>query len=219
MCRSEISKTIHGRCTVKRCFPSQSKMKWLWHSLLGHALVVLSPPNSSQMVLYELKKKVDWYLIYRCLKLISVCMLCMTCDNINYLAVCKYLRNDVQKAHVYSATQMQCKCNISFHIVVMTGSVCNITSASKTLPLTDSPHCKGEQNYGGVTLFVRTDICSVQDQMTVSAANSDSYTESNISYVTCYTPVCDVNRYGVTSNKKHAAVRKLCFLLAIKPSF
>ena len=35
------------------------------------------------------------------------------------------------------------------------------------------PHCKGEQNYEGVTLFVRTDICSVQDQMTVSAADSD----------------------------------------------
>ena len=46
------------------------------------------------------------------------------------------------------------------------------------------PHSKGEQNFGGVTLFVRTDICSVQDQMTVSAANSDSYsyTESILSY-------------------------------------
>ena len=66
------------------------------------------------------------------------------------------------------------------------------------------PHCKGEQNYEGVTLFVRTDICSVQDQVTVSAANSDSYTESNISYVTCYTScACDVNKHGVTSNKKH----------------
>ena len=29
--------------------------------------------------------------------------------------------------------------------------------------------CKGEQNYGGVALFVMTYICSVQDQMTVSA--------------------------------------------------
>ena len=47
------------------------------------------------------------------------------------------------------------------------------------------PHSKGEQNYGGVTLFVRTDICSGQDQMTVSAADSDSYTEINISHVTC----------------------------------
>ena len=36
-------------------------------------------------------------------------------------------------------------------------------------------HCKGEQNYGGVTLFVRTDICS------------DSYTCSSCSdYFTCY---------------------------------
>ena len=75
------------------------------------------------------------------------------------------------------------------------------------------PHCKEEQNYGGVTLFVRTNICSVQDQMTVSAANSDSYTESNISYVTCYTCACDFNEYGVTSNKKQ------CFLLAIKTLF
>ena len=84
------------------------------------------------------------------------------------------------------------------------------------------PHCKckGEQNYGEVTLFVRTDICSVQDQKTVSAANSDSYTESNISYVTCYTScACDVNKHGVTSNKKHPAIQKQCFLLAIKPSF
>ena len=72
------------------------------------------------MVLYELKMKVDWYLIYRCMKLTSVCMLCVTCDNINDLAVRKNLRNDVQRAHVYSATQMQCKCNISFHIVVVT---------------------------------------------------------------------------------------------------
>ena len=54
------------------------------------------------------------------------------------------------------------------------------------------PHHKGEQNYGGVTLFVRTYICSVQDQMTVSAADSDSYTESNISHVTRDTCACDV---------------------------
>ena len=54
------------------------------------------------------------------------------------------------------------------------------------------PHCKGEQKYGGVTLFVRTDICSVQDQMTVSAADFDSYTENNISHVTCDTCACDV---------------------------
>ena len=44
--------------------------------------------------------------------------------------------------------------------------------------------------------------------MTVSATNFDSYTESNISYVTCYTCACDVNKYGVTSNKKHAAIQK-----------
>ena len=62
------------------------------------------------------------------------------------------------------------------------------------------PHCKGEQNYGGVTLFIRIDICSVQDQMSVSAANSDSYTESNISYVTFYACACDVNKYSVTRN-------------------
>ena len=79
--------------------------------------------SSTEMVLYELKMKVDLYLLYRCLKLTSVCMLRVTCDNINYLAVCKYLRNDVQKAHVYSATQMQCKCNVSFHIVVVTGDL------------------------------------------------------------------------------------------------
>ena len=42
----------------------------------------------TEMVLYELKMKVDWYLLYRCLKLTSVCMLIVTCDNINYLAVC-----------------------------------------------------------------------------------------------------------------------------------
>ena len=42
--------------------------------------------------------------------------------------------------------------------------------------------------------------------MTVSAANSDSYTESNISYVTCYTCACDFNEYGVTSNKKQEAM-------------
>ena len=55
--------------------------------------------------------------------------------------------------------------------------------------------------------------------MTVSAADSDSYTESNISHVTCYTCACDVNKYGVTSNKKHAAIQKQCFLWAIKSSF
>ena len=61
------------------------------------------------------------------------------------------------------------------------------------LSQTAIPHCRGEQNYGGVTLFLYTDICSVQDQMTVSAADSDSYTESNISHqVTCYTCACDV---------------------------
>ena len=53
--------------------------------LLGHAVVVLS---SVEMVLYELKMKDDWYLIYRCLKLTSVCTLRVTCDNINYLAAC-----------------------------------------------------------------------------------------------------------------------------------
>ena len=74
--------------------------------------------------------------------------------------------------------------------------------------------CKGEENYGWVILFIRTYICSVQDQMTVSAANSDSYTESNISCVACYTCACDV-KYGVTSNKKHT---EAMFLLAIKPS-
>ena len=57
--------------------------------------------------------------------------------------------------------------------------------------------CKGEQNYGGVALFVRTCICSVQDQVTVSATNFYLYTKSNISYVICYTCACDVNKYGV----------------------
>ena len=99
---------------------------------------------------------------------------------------------------------MQCKCNVSFHIVVVTVVIWQTI-----------PHCKEEQNYGGITLFVRTYICSVQDQMTVSAANSDSYTESNISCVACYTCACDV-KYGVTSNKKHT---EAMFLLAIKPSF
>ena len=73
------------------------------------------------------------------------------------------------------------------------------------------PYCKGEQNYEGVTLFVRTDIYSGQDQMTVCAADSDSYTESNISHVSC-----DVK---VWCHKKHAAIQKQCFLLAIKSSF
>ena len=72
-------------CSVKRCFPSHSKIKCLSQSLLGHALVVLS---STEMVLYALKMKADWYLLYRCLKLTSECMLLVTCDNINYLAVC-----------------------------------------------------------------------------------------------------------------------------------
>ena len=44
--------------------------------------------SSTEMVLHELKMKGDWYLLYRCLKLTSVCMLLVTCDNINYLAVC-----------------------------------------------------------------------------------------------------------------------------------
>ena len=79
--------------------------------------------------------------------------------------------------------------------------------------------CKGEENYGWVILFIRTYICSVQDQMAVSATNFDSYTESNISYFTSYTRACDVNQYGVTSNKKHAAIQKQCFLLTIKSSF
>ena len=41
-----------------------------------------------QMVLYELKMKVNWHLFYCCLKLTPVCMLNVTCDNINYLPVC-----------------------------------------------------------------------------------------------------------------------------------
>ena len=99
----------------------------------------------------------------------------------------QYLRNNVQRAHVCSATQAQCKCNVSWSgdcgvlAVFVTSRVRAELCISQTLP-----HCKGEQNYGGVTLFVRTDICSAQDQMTVSAADSDSYTESNISHVTCY---------------------------------
>ena len=72
-------------CSVKECCPSHSKMKCLWQSLLGLALLVLS---SMKMVLYELKIKVDWYLLYRCLKLTSLRMLLVTCDNINYLGVC-----------------------------------------------------------------------------------------------------------------------------------
>ena len=79
-------------------------------------------------------------------------------------------------------------CNVSFHIVVVTvviGSVCNITSAHKLCLSQPIPHCKGEQHYGGVTLFVRTDICSVQDQMTLSVTGSDSYTD-------CDTCACDV---------------------------
>ena len=91
-----------------------------------------------------------------------------------------YLRNNVQRAHVYSATQAQCKCNVSSHCSgdcgVLAVFVTLLVRAKLCLSQT-VPHCKGEQNYGGVTLFVRTDICSVQDQMTVSAANSDSYTE------------------------------------------
>ena len=35
------------------------------------SLVVLS---TMEMVLYEIKMKVDWYLLYHCLKLTSVCM-------------------------------------------------------------------------------------------------------------------------------------------------
>ena len=71
------------------------------------------------MVLYELKMKVEWYLLYRCLKLTSVCMLLVTCDNI-ILLYAQYLRNNVRIAHVYSATQVQCTCNVSFHIIVVT---------------------------------------------------------------------------------------------------
>ena len=85
-------------------------------------------------------------------------------------------------------------CNVSFHIVVVTGDVAVfVTSLVHTkLCLSQTiPHCKGEQNCGGVTLFVRTDICSGQDQMTVSAADSDSYTESNVSHVICDTCACD----------------------------
>ena len=114
----------------------------------------------------------------------------------------QYLRNNIQRAHVYSATQVQCKCNVSFHIVLFCSGDCGnlavfLTSLvhTKLCLLQTIPHCKGEQNYGGVTLFVRTYICSVQNQMTVSAADSDSYTESNISHVTsntCDTCVCDV---------------------------
>jgi len=92
----------------------------------------------------------------------------------------RYLRNNVERAHVYSATQAQCKCNVSSHCSgdcgVLAVFVTLLVRAKLCLSQT-VPHCKGEQNYGGVTLFVRTDICSVQDQMTVSAANSDSYTE------------------------------------------
>ena len=33
---------------------------------------------------------------------------------------------------------------------------------------------------------------------------TDSYAESNISYVTGYACACDVNKYGVTSHKKHS---------------
>ena len=104
---------------------------------------------------------------------------------------------------------MQCKCNVSFHSAVVTGDLAVFVTSLERAKLSLSqaiPHCKGEQNYGGVTLFVRTNVCSVQDQMTVSAANSDSYPESNISHVTCYTCACDVNEYGVTSNKKQEAM-------------
>ena len=44
--------------------------------------------SSTEMVLYQLNMKVHWYLLYRCLKLTSMWMLRVTCDNINYLAVC-----------------------------------------------------------------------------------------------------------------------------------
>ena len=73
--------------------------------------------------------------------------------------------------------------------VFVTSLVYTKLCLSQTFPHCD---CKGEQNYGGVTLFVRTDTCSIQDQMTVCAADSDSHSESNISHVTCDTCACDV---------------------------
>ena len=64
------------------------------------------------------------------------------------------------------------------------------------------PHCKGEQNYGGVTLFVRTDICLVQDQMTVH--QTLILTLKVTFHMLLVTHVHVMSKYGVTSNKKHA---------------
>ena len=65
------------------------------NNILGHVAVL----SSTKMVLYELKMKVDWYLICCCLKSLSMCLLCVTCDDI-ILLYAQYLRNNVQRAHV-----------------------------------------------------------------------------------------------------------------------
>ena len=99
-------------------------------------------------------------------------------------------------------------CNVSFHIVVVTGDVAVfVTSLVHTkLCLSQTiPHCKGEQNYGGVT------IC--QDRYLFGTRSNDSkcgrliFTLKVTFHMLLVTHVHVTSKYGVTSNKKHAAIQ------------